>query len=110
MNTADTKPDLLPVAAPPTSMSGRALVVRSFGLTDRGQVRPSNEDHFLIGELLRTLRVQQTSLKQEVSQSAANRGYVFIVADGMGGHVAGEVASAMSLVSIETFLLNTLPA
>jgi len=108
MKTADTKPDLAPVAAPPSSPGGRSLIARSFGLTDRGQVRPSNEDHFLIGELLRTLRVQQTSLKQEASQSAANRGYVFIVADGMGGHVAGEVASALSLVSIETFLLNSL--
>src|SRR5262249_44213888 len=29
-------------------------------------------------------------------------------ADGMGGHVAGEVASALSLVSIEAFLLNSL--
>ena len=53
MNTADTKPDLAPVAAPPSSLGGRSLVVRSFGLTDRGKVRPSNEDHFLIGELLR---------------------------------------------------------
>jgi protein phosphatase len=108
MKTADTKPDLPPVTGPSSSMSGRALVVRSFGLTDRGKVRPSNEDHFLIGELIRTLQVQQTSLKHEVSKNAPNRGYVFIVADGMGGHVAGEVASALSLVTIETFLLNSL--
>ena len=52
--------------------------------------------------------MQQTSLKGEGSKSAASRGYVFIVADGMGGHVAGEVASALSLVSIEAFLLNSL--
>ncbi len=107
MNVADTKPDLVPVAAP-SSLGGQPLVVRSFGMTDRGHVRPSNEDHFLIAELARTLQVRQTSLKQEESRSARIRGHVFIVADGMGGHVAGEVASALSLLSIEAFLLNSL--
>ena len=33
----------------------RALTIRSCGLTDRGKVRPSNEDNFLIAELARTL-------------------------------------------------------
>src|SRR5262249_20632432 len=100
MSIPDTKPDLVPLDAP-ASVSGNPLVVRSYGLTDRGQVRSSNQDHFLIGELRRTLHVQQTSVKQEESQCARHRGHVFIVADGMGGHVAGEVASAHSLVSIE---------
>ena len=31
-----------------------SLIVRSFGLTDRGLVRPANEDQFLIAELVRT--------------------------------------------------------
>ena len=107
MTVPDTKPELALPAAP-VSFGGPPLIVRSFGMTDRGQVRESNEDHFLIAELARTLHVQQTSLKQEESQSARHRGHVFIVADGMGGHVAGEVASALSLVSIEAFLLNSL--
>jgi len=107
MNLADTRPDLEPVAIPP-SLTGQPLVVHSFGMTDRGQVLPSNEDHFLIADLTRTLHVRQTSLKQEESQSARNRGHVFIVADGMGGHAGGEVASALSLLSIESFLLNSL--
>jgi hypothetical protein len=40
------------------------VAVRSFGLTDRGKVGPSNEDHFLIAEVARTLWVRQTSLAQ----------------------------------------------
>jgi serine/threonine protein phosphatase PrpC len=106
MAQTDTDPELV---LPPPPPSGRlGLTVRSFGLTDRGQVRPSNEDHFLIAGLSRVLHVSQTSLRQAEPQYSSRRGHVFIVADGMGGHAAGEVASALSVVSIEGFLLNTL--
>jgi protein phosphatase len=82
--------------------------IRTFGLTDRGQVRPSNEDHFLIAELARTLWVHQTSLPQQDIQHGRNRGHILLVADGMGGHAAGEVASALSVASIEAFVLHLL--
>jgi protein phosphatase len=82
--------------------------VQSFGLTDRGRVRPTNEDHFLIAELARTLWVHQTSLPQHDTQHGRNRGHVLLVADGMGGHRAGEVASALSVASIEAFVLHLL--
>jgi protein phosphatase len=71
-------------------------------------VRPSNEDHFLIGELARTLWVRQTSLPQPGTQYGRNRGHVFLVADGMGGHRAGEVASALSVATVEAFILHLL--
>jgi PPM family protein phosphatase len=35
------------------------------------------------------------------------RGHLFLVADGMGGHRAGEQASALAVVAIEQFTLNT---
>jgi serine/threonine protein phosphatase PrpC len=84
------------------------VLVRSFGLTDPGKVRDSNEDHFLIAELARTLWVRQTSLTQPPTQYGRNRGHIFLVADGMGGHQAGEVASALTMASIETFILHVL--
>ena len=89
------------VAAPP------ALTARSFGLTDPGQVRPSNEDHFLIAELARTLWVRQSSLPQPGTQYGRNRGHLLLVADGMGGHRAGEVASALTVETIENFLCTS---
>jgi serine/threonine protein phosphatase PrpC len=88
--------------------SGPLIHVMSSGLTDRGKVRPSNEDHFLIAELARTLWVRQTSLPQPSTQHGRNRGHIFLVADGMGGHQAGEVASALTVASIEAFVLNVL--
>jgi protein phosphatase len=57
--------------------------------------------------LARTLSVHQTSIPQAKAQYSSHRGHLFLVADGMGGHQAGEVASALTVVTIERFLLNT---
>ena len=84
------------------------LTVRTFGLTDPGRVRPTNEDQFLVAELAKAMRVRYASLPQPKTQYADERGYLFIVADGMGGHQAGEQASALAVQSIEGFTLNTL--
>jgi protein phosphatase len=91
------------VATPPPPVA-----VRAHGLTDRGQVRPKNEDHFLIAELARTLWVKQTSLPQAPTQYGRNRGHILLVADGVGGHQAGDVASALSVATIEAFVLHLL--
>ena len=82
--------------------------VQSFGLTDRGRVRSSNEDAFVIAELTRTLQVHQSSLPQSQATFSCHRGHVFLVADGVGGNQGGEIASGLSVESIERFLLNTL--
>ena len=84
------------------------FVVSSFGMSDRGQKRESNEDCFAIAELARTLRVHYTNLPESKSGVSYHRAHVFLVADGMGGCEAGEVASGLSVTAIEDFLLNTL--
>jgi protein phosphatase len=82
--------------------------MRSFGMSDRGQVRPSNEDCFATVELARTMHVHQTNLPQATPRFSGHRGHGFLVADGVGGREGGEVASALAVESIEEFLLNTL--
>jgi protein phosphatase len=84
------------------------LEVESFGATDRGRVREHNEDQFLIAELGHMMRVHQSSLSQPSALLSAERGWLLVVADGMGGHKGGEQASALALLSIEHFFLNTL--
>jgi PPM family protein phosphatase len=92
---------------PPTAQRP-ALALKSFGMSDRGLVRPTNEDCFLIAELARTLLVHHTNLPQSKATFSCHRGYVFLIADGVGGNLAGEVASGLSVKTIEDFLLNTL--
>jgi PPM family protein phosphatase len=84
------------------------LAVKTFGITDKGRVRPSNEDQFLIAELTKAMRISQTSLPEARAQFGDERGHLFLVADGMGGHRGGEQASALAVVAIQQFTLNTL--
>jgi len=90
--------------SPPSTNS---VVVKSFGLTDPGRVRQANEDQFMIAELTKVMRVWQTSLPVRKAQFGEERAHLFLVADGMGGHLAGERASALAVLTIEHFTLNT---
>src|SRR6516164_4864352 len=90
----------LPDTCPP-------LTVRSFGLTDLGKVRETNQDQFLIAVLVKALQVERTSLPQPNVQQSSDRSHLFVVADGMGGHAAGEKASALAIDSVESFILET---
>src|ERR1700712_4682905 len=82
--------------------------LRAFGRTDPGRVRPGNEDQFLVADLTRTLRVRQTSLSQASTYRSRGRGHVLLVADGMGGAAAGEVASALTVETVEGFVVELL--
>lgn len=93
-------PPLASLPDPPT--------VRSFGISDPGQVRTNNEDRFLVAELARTLWVNQTNVPQSQTQHGRHRAHVLLVADGMGGHQAGEVASSLTVASIEEYVLHLL--
>jgi serine/threonine protein phosphatase PrpC len=98
------------VEAPVTSlpiMSPIALAIKAFGITDTGKLRKSNEDQFLVAELSKRMRVWQTSLPEPKLQVGDDRAHLFLVADGMGGHQAGERASAIAVAAIEQFTLNT---
>jgi serine/threonine protein phosphatase PrpC len=72
---------------------GPHLTVHSAGLTDTGKVRVSNQDQFLIAELLnKPLRVQWTSLPSPTQRRI--NATCSLAADGMGGHAGREEASA----------------
>ncbi len=62
------------------------ISVSAYGMTDVGRVRRANEDNFLIDESL---------------------GF-FALTDGMGGHDAGEIASAQALQTTRDFIQKTL--
>lgn len=75
-----------------------------FGKTDVGCNRDHNEDCFLVADLT----AKKASLLPEVrNHEIGRKGSLLIVADGMGGAAAGEVASEMATEIVFEHLLNT---
>ncbi len=58
-------------------------------MTDTGQVRTRNED-------------AHVSFEPKDSSASAEKGSLYVVADGMGGHKGGEVASKLAVDTIRT--------
>jgi PPM family protein phosphatase len=78
--------------------------VSVFGKTDLGLTRDHNEDTFLVADL----SAGNASLHPDVrDHEVGPRGSLFMVADGMGGAAAGEVASAMAAQVIYAHLSST---
>src|SRR6185503_1791544 len=72
-----------------------------------GHHRTNNEDHFLVTRLGRTLETLITSLPAgDVPARRDEVNYVMIVADGMGGHAAGEIASRMAISALISLALD----
>jgi protein phosphatase len=70
------------------------VVVNVFGRTDVGRTREHNEDAFVVADL----STDNATLQPEVRRHVLGpKGTLFMVADGMGGAAAGEIASAMAV-------------
>lgn len=108
---------LLSLAEGEESVSGLAaypnpgVVAEVAGLTDRGRVRQNNQDQFLMAGLERALYVEGSSLPTEPGTRLTDRpqGRIFIVADGIGGHGGGEVASAVATDAMAHYAFAAMP-
>jgi serine/threonine protein phosphatase PrpC len=89
-------------------MTPAGLTLSARGLTDQGRVRSNNEDQFAIADVRRVLNVQESSIPQPESLLGSALGHLLVVADGIGGHRGGDVASTMAVMGIENLLLNTI--
>lgn len=76
-------------------------IIKWFGRTDRGKVRPNNEDSFL-GLRFDAREVQRLGKIGDATTAEAD--YAFAVSDGMGGAMAGEYASRIAVEKITTLL------
>lgn len=67
-----------------------AVKIDCWGLTDIGKVRESNQDQFLIANLLKHMHIESSSVKFEPPRLFGDpMGKLLMVADGMGGANAG---------------------
>ena len=83
------------------------ILVQVFGRTDVGRTREHNEDAFVIADLTRNDASLQPAVR---SHRVGPKGTLFMVADGMGGAAAGEIASQMATdIIIKELRDNWLP-
>jgi Serine/threonine protein phosphatase len=80
-----------------------------WGLTHPGNVRKTNEDHFLLGSLHKHLEIRSTSLPAAEQFRACDEriGFLAMVADGVGGQLAGEEASRIALEEVTLYLAHS---
>jgi len=84
-----------------------AVRIEVAGLSDKGKVREENQDHFLIVRAGRYAETVMTSLPAgSIPGRSEDQGTLMMVADGMGGQAAGEVASRTVLVTMTHLIIN----
>ncbi len=81
-----------------------------YGLTDRGKVRDTNEDQFLVASMHKLMNIEHTSLpnhtQDQLRSGAMAR--LLLVADGVGGGPAGEEASGLALETVAQYVTTSM--
>ncbi len=85
----------------PHRVAPNTTALKWFGWTDRGKVRPNNEDSFL-GLQFDAKEIHRLGKHGGASTQAMD--FAFAVSDGMGGANAGEYASRIAVEKITTLL------
>ena len=78
---------------PTSDDASSSIIVHVFGRTDVGRAREHNEDAFVVADLTADDASLQPSVR---THNAGSHGSLFMIADGMGGAAAGEIASEMA--------------
>ena len=92
----------------PIDPASSRIEVDIAGLTHTGHVRTNNEDHYLVVRIARSLKTMMTNLIDgSLPENFEEVAYGMLVADGMGGYAAGEVASSLALVKLIELAVET---
>ena len=83
-----------------------------YGLTHTGNVRKVNQDHFLICQLEKRVRIHQTSLPNgdEFAPAGERMAFLAMVADGVGGGTKGEAAARLALHAVTEYVALSMRA
>lgn len=80
------------------------------GLSHTGKVRRSNEDHFAIMTMRKSVEIDATSLQDSSLLDRVRRpvAHIFVVADGVGGAAGGQIASGVAVRSVVEYLAEAI--
>jgi len=81
-----------------------------FGMTHQGRVRAENQDHFLLATVHPQVLIHGTSLPdaESLPLHGERLATILLVADGVGGGVAGGEASRLATESVTRYVASTL--
>src|SRR6187549_3288415 len=87
------------------------MIWEAGGCTHTGQRRHVNEDSFLVATFQRAMNVIESSQLGAIPAFTSERtlGTLLMVADGMGGHGGGDVASQSAVRAVADYLIHVLP-
>jgi protein phosphatase len=112
MRPFDTTPEAQVDETPPVHVATvDCPVLDVAGLSDRGRVRPTNEDCFITGELRRTLVLGPSSLpmREGTPWFGCPQGKLLAVADGRNGGAAAQLASMVALRVLAGYAAALMP-
>jgi PPM family protein phosphatase len=105
-----TAPDDVRTAERSMTEKPRDDQIDVYGLTHRGRVRETNQDHFLICALRKRMDVYLTSLPdiERIPAITERLGFLAMVADGVGGEAGGEQASRSAVEAITQYVAHSM--
>ena len=91
-------------------MFSQNAFIDSFGLTDKGKVRPVNQDQYFIGSIHKAMDIERSSLPDSESDQlhGGTMAQLLLVADGVGGAAAGDQASGLAITTFADYVTDSM--
>src|SRR5690349_20267893 len=107
-NEVEAQTNDRPMDETPPAPFSSLVAVDVFAMSDKGHVRAHNEDHFLVIRGGRAIETVMSNLgESQPGDLFEETAFGMVVADGVGGEAAGEIASRQAIYTLLGLTLHT---